>query len=77
MNIANYPSKDKPAKAFAAVGITLPPTWKEASFDAETGASISVPESDLPKLPQFIHELFTKFFKKPATYKLTCSIENL
>jgi hypothetical protein len=76
LNIAYYPSKDKPAKALAAVGITVPPAWQEEQFEAETVAQYGVPESDLSKLPQFIHELFVKFFKRPATYKVECAIED-
>lgn len=77
LNIAYYPSKDKPAKALAEVGMPLPTTWQEEQFEANTVAQYGVPESDLTKLPQFIHDLFVKFFKRPSTYKIDCSIENM
>jgi hypothetical protein len=75
LNIAYYPSKEKPAKALAAVGMTLPVAWQEEQFEAGTFAQYAVPESDLPKLPQFIHDLFVKLFKRPASYQLDFSIE--
>jgi hypothetical protein len=76
LNIAYYPSKEKPAKALAAVGMTLPKTWQEEVFAPEMSTvQYGVPESDLAKLPQFIHDLFVKFFKRPASYRLQFSIE--
>ena len=77
MNIAYYPSKERPEKALAAVGMTIPKTWKESQFEAGTVVLYTVPEADLPKLPQFIHDLFVKFFKRPPTYKIACSIEDM
>ena len=77
LNIAYYPSKEKPAKALVAVGMTLPATWQEEQFEPGTVAQYGVPEADIAKLPQFIHDLFVKFFKRPATYKIDCSIENM
>jgi hypothetical protein len=77
LNIAYYPSKEKPAKALAAVGMSLPTTWQEEQFEAGTVAQYGVPESDLAKLPQFINDLFVKFFKRAATYKIKSSIENM
>ncbi len=77
LNIAYYPSKEKPTKALAAVGMTLPTTWQEEQFEAGTVAQYGVPDGDLGKLPQFIHDLFVKFFKRAATYKIDCSIENM
>jgi hypothetical protein len=75
LNIAYYPSKEKPAKALSAVGMSLPLSWKEEQFEAETSVQYGVPASDLPKLPQFIHDLFVKFFKRPSNYQLEFSIE--
>jgi len=76
LNIAYYPSKERPAKALAAVGISLPATWQEEQFEAGTVAQFGVPDTDSSKLPHFIHDLFGKFFKRPATYKIECSIED-
>ena len=47
------------------------------SFAVEEAASFTVPEGDIAKLPQFIHDLFVKFFKRPVTYKIDCAVENL
>ncbi len=77
LNIAYYPSKEKPDKALPAVGMTIPATWKLAQFEAEVVVLYEVPEADVAKLPQFIHDLFVKFFKRPATYKIDIVIENL
>lgn len=75
LNIAYYPSKEKPAKAFSAVGMSVPSSWKEEQFEAETSVQYGVPASDLVKLPQFIHDTYVKFYKRPATYQLEFSIE--
>lgn len=77
LNIAYYPSTEKPAKALAAVGMSLPANWQEEQFDSGTMAQFSVPESDLPKLPQFIHDLYVKFFKRPPTYKIECALDDM
>ena len=77
LNIAYYPSQDKPAKALDAVGIKLSPTWIEESFEAGKNVSFSVPENEISKLPLFVHDLFVKFFQRPATYKIECTIEDL
>lgn len=71
MQFAFYPSKDDPVKAFSAVGIVLPSTWKKGAVEPGILAAFSVPEDDVSKtLPLVIHEYFTKFLKRPLTYKI-------
>lgn len=77
LNIGHYPSKDKPARALAAAGLNLPAAWREEVFKAGVFVQYGLPESDLAAVPQFIHDLFVKFFKRPPTYAMDCSIENL
>ena len=76
LNIAYYPSKETPVKALAAVGMTIPQTWQEEQFEAGTVAQYGLPQSDLAALPQFIHNLFVKFFRRPSSYRLEFSIES-
>ena len=75
LNIGYFPSKEKPVKALAAVGMTIPPTWQEMQYQAGTVAEYLIPQSDLAALPKFINDLFVKFFKRPVSYRLSFSIE--
>lgn len=71
MQFAFYPSKEDPVKAFSAVGMKLPSTWKEGDMVPGILAAFSLPEDDVSKtLPLVIHEYFTKFLKRPSTYKI-------
>lgn len=75
LNIAYYPSKKKPDKAFPEAGITIPGTWRRAEFVAETYVQYQVPASEAEDLPLFIHDIFLKFFKSKPEYKIQCFLE--
>jgi hypothetical protein len=75
VNIVQYPSQDDPGQALAAVGLTVPATWKQEQFDPGEAVAYAVPAQDAGKLPVFLHELFVKFLKKGPDAKLECYIE--
>jgi hypothetical protein len=75
VNIVQYPSQDDPGQALAAVGLTVPATWKQEQFDPGEAVVYAVPARDAGEVPVFLHELFVKFLKKGPDAKLECYIE--
>jgi hypothetical protein len=75
VNIVQYPSQDDPGQALAAVGLTVPVTWKQEQFDPGEVVVYAVPARDAGQVPVFLHELFLRFLKKGPDAKLECYIE--
>ena len=75
LNIAYYPSKQKPAIALKSAGVTIPATWKQVGFDPGSFVAYEIPAGEIKDLPQFIHDIFIKFFKRKADYSINCTIE--
>jgi len=73
--IGYYPSKEKPSKAFPAVGIKIRDSWKEEMYEPETCVQYNVPLKDARYLSYFIHKVFLKFYKSKGDYKLECDVE--
>lgn len=75
LNIAYFPSKEDPATALKEAEIAVPATWVQTDFEAETYVQYDIPAEEAKDLPLFIDNLFKKFFKRPADYKIQCYIE--
>ena len=75
LNIAYYPTNEKPDKALSSAGITLGKAWKLSNFEAGTFAEYEVPLEDSKYLAYAIHNVFRKFYKSTENYVLETAIE--
>jgi hypothetical protein len=75
LNIAYYPTQERPEKALGTAGITVPSSWEEKEFQPGVVLMYHMPPEETVKLPAFINDLFLKFFKRSPDYKVDCYIE--
>jgi len=77
LNIAYYPSKDKPEKVLPAAGVNIRDSWKQEMFEPGTFVQYDMPIEDAKYLPYAIHKLFVNFFKSSTDYKIDCYTETM
>ena len=76
LNIAYYPSQEKPEKALSAAGVKILDSWQEEMFDPGACVQYGIPIEDARYLSYTIHKIFVNFFKSPVDYKIACCIED-
>lgn len=75
LNIAHYPSEDKPEKALPAAGVKIRDSWQQEGFEPQVYVQYSVPREDAKYLSYSIHRIFLNFFNSTADYVLVAGVE--